>query len=33
VGLLAALPIYYLSMASAYEEITGDWIPPATPQW
>jgi uncharacterized membrane protein len=24
VGLLAALPIYYLSMASAYEEITGD---------
>jgi len=24
VGLLAALPIYYLSLASAYEEITGD---------
>lgn len=24
VGLLAALPIYYLSMAAAYEEITGD---------
>jgi uncharacterized membrane protein len=24
VGLLAALPVYYLSMASAYEEITGD---------
>jgi hypothetical protein len=23
-GLLAALPIYYLSLASAYEEITGD---------
>jgi hypothetical protein len=24
VGLLAALPIYYLSLAAAYEEITGD---------
>jgi uncharacterized membrane protein len=24
VGLLAALPVYYLSMAVAYEEITGD---------
>jgi uncharacterized membrane protein len=24
VGLLVALPVYYLSMASAYEEITGD---------
>jgi uncharacterized membrane protein len=24
VGLLAALPVYYLSLAVAYEEITGD---------
>jgi uncharacterized membrane protein len=24
IGLLAALPVYYLSLASAYEEITGD---------